>query len=67
MRRLLFRDSKCIIQLRGYSGARIKNNVKDKKPPGFWLSSNNQRDYMNELALKLNLSHWEDWYSVICI
>jgi len=33
-------------------------------PRGFWLDKANQRDFFDDLAKKLNLEHWQDYYRI---
>jgi hypothetical protein len=35
-----------------------------KKPSGYWNDIENQREFFDELAEKLNIQKPEDWYSV---
>jgi len=34
------------------------------RPRGYWQDINTQREYLDRLALILNIKRWEDWYQV---
>jgi hypothetical protein len=36
----------------------------ERKPNGYWRDLQNQRTFFNQLAVKLNIQHPEDWYKV---
>eukprot|EP01114_Cavostelium_apophysatum_P015052 TRINITY_DN4029_c1_g1_i1.p1 TRINITY_DN4029_c1_g1~~TRINITY_DN4029_c1_g1_i1.p1 ORF type:complete len:534 (-),score=127.16 TRINITY_DN4029_c1_g1_i1:1284-2885(-) len=42
----------------------VRNASLNAKKHGFWKDLSNQREFMDQLAKKLNVQKWEDWYKV---
>jgi hypothetical protein len=64
-----------IVNIRKYckiKGSQVHQNSKqltilelDRKPYGYWKDKSHQREFFDQLALKLNIKNPEEWHSIL--